>query len=516
MALRPLSGIAFLALALTASAARGALRPGVKVLFELDPAADNLPALLNATAATNETVSAHISKYEWSTSSNMVPVPASSDSIATLVLFGKFEGDNNDDDEDVTFETITKAANDLRNDSAEIIDSVNSATNVSVTDAEVEIAIFGGSNDGDEDDDQPPERNFGPPDRRVGPPEGEGDDDRGNRGRGPPDFDDIRLPEGSTVRVGVNITFVFKSDVNSSSLAVASYTEDRMDDIVPSAAVIEQNRISYDSTLEIAQKQDVPDELDMVFQATYDGPGNSANGLAEATISILEALGSGGNGSVPLQVVFASGDDAPSIVKENLTEVKLNSIVKQSTSGGNGQPPDSKPPSRNGERSNGNEEEDQRQNSISSITTSSNDDDDEYRVDVTYMLQGIPSTDLKKSSNAAKDSLSLLFKTTLDDTVISVKGGDTNSSEAELKLFSPNDLHSETTLAIASKPAVVEAMLTEEGSGSLSSISNVSVSSGPSRSETSSGSSSPATLRQSVTLSGIVGAAATALVSVSV
>jgi hypothetical protein len=216
-------------------------------------------------------------------------------------------------------------------------------------------------------------------------------------------------------------------------------------------------------------------------------------------------------------VVFASGDDAPSIVKENLTEVKLNSIVKQSTSGGNGQPPDSKPPSRNGERSNGNEEEDQRQNSISSITTSSNDDDDdEYRVDVTYMLQGIPSTDLKKSSNAAKDSLSLLFKTTLDDTVISVKGGDTNSSEAELKLFSPNDLHSETTLAIASKPAVVEAMLTEEGSGSLSSISNVSVSSGPSRSETSSGSSSPATLRQSVTLSGIVGAAATALVSVSV
>jgi len=496
MAPRPLPGIAFLVLALAASAARGAMSPGVKVLFELDPAADNLTALGKATIATNEAVSTHISNYEWSDSSNTVSVPESNDSIATLVLFDEFERDKNDDDEEVKFDTITKAVNDLRDDSAKIINSVNSTTNVSVTDAEVEIVILGGSNDGYEDDDQPPGRNFGPPDRRVGPPEG--DDDRGNQSRGPPDFNEIRLPEGSTVRVGANITFVFTSDVNSSSLAVARYTEDRVGDIVPSAAVTEQDRISYNSTLQIAQKQDVPEELDMVFLATYGGPGNSANGLAEATISILEALGSGGNGSVPLQVVFASGDDAPPIVKENLTEVRLNSVVKQSTSGKNGQPPSSSPPSGNGEPPNGNEEE------------------EEYRVNVTYMLQGIPSSDLKASSDAAKDSLSLLFKTTLDDTVISVKGGGTNSSEAELKLFSPNDLHSKTMLAIASKPAVVEAMLTEEGSGSLSSISNVSVSSGPSQSETSSSSSSPATLRQSVTLSGIVGAAATVLVSVSV
>ena len=163
MALRQRPGVVFLVLALTASAALKAIRgttcPAVKVLFELDSATDNLKALENTAAATDVIVWAHISKYKWSNSAIMgSSVLESNDSIATLVFFRKFEGDNYDGLiylvfplvglHPVTIDTMTKAENDLRKDSAEIIDSFNSATNVLVTDAKVERADLRCSNDG--------------------------------------------------------------------------------------------------------------------------------------------------------------------------------------------------------------------------------------------------------------------------------------------------------------------------------------------------------------------------------
>jgi len=163
MAPRPLPGIAFLVLALAASAApkaiRGATCPAVKVLFELDSATSNLTALENAAAFSELTVWARISEYKWLNSAIMgSSVLESNDSIATLVFFRKFEGDNYDGliylvfplvaFHPVTMDTMTKAENDLRKDSAEIIDSVNSATNVLVTDAKVERADLRCSNDG--------------------------------------------------------------------------------------------------------------------------------------------------------------------------------------------------------------------------------------------------------------------------------------------------------------------------------------------------------------------------------
>jgi hypothetical protein len=140
-------------------AIRGTTCPAVKMLFELDSATDNLKALENAAAATDVTVWAHTSKYKWSNSAIMgSSVLENNNSIATLVFFRKFEGDNYDGliylvfplvaFHPVTMDTMTKAENDLRKDSAGIIDSVNSATNVLVTNAKVERADLRCSNDG--------------------------------------------------------------------------------------------------------------------------------------------------------------------------------------------------------------------------------------------------------------------------------------------------------------------------------------------------------------------------------
>lgn len=387
----------------------------------------------------------------------------------TFVLFGDidtdFEEDENEDEEEEeyeqrVFQLMMNATAGMYNSRSMLEQhvyqsvTVNTSANINgVILVDAEPVIFDGDDFADEPDERPPRS---PPERRF-----DNNKRKPGRRRGPPPEDAIRIPDGSTVYVQANFSFAFSTNVSVSRKQV-QYLRERIADIVPTSAIKPQTPIEYNSSITLEQG-DTNSELYLEWSATTSGPGNSANGIAEASISILEALATGSNNSAPLKAIFMSGDDAPTEFNQSLAGVELLTIMKMYT-GDSKLDPES-----------------------TSAAVAASSTDAEWLVKVTYALDGITADTLRDGLDAAESALSTLFNTDTSGTVMQA-GTSGDNTTADIEVYSPYLLHSDTCMAIASKAEVIEAMLSESDSTQLSSVNDVTIASKPQQSETESSS----------------------------